>query len=94
MMKIKFNQLRDLYNNICIRIEEYEDAIKKLLDITDTDSNEKSIIEEAVNKEGNEPVQILINRLNSLYRDLNRIENSEIDVEIDEQLLKYINTTL
>lgn len=89
-MKLKFGQIRDLYNNICIKIEEYEDAIKKLLDLTDVDSSNKGIIEEAVSKENNEPVQMLINRLNVLYRDLSKIENSELDANLDDELLRYL----
>ncbi|WP_139904384.1 hypothetical protein [Clostridium thermarum] len=90
-MKLKFGQIRDLYNNICIKIEEYEEAIKKLLDITGVDPNNKGIIEEAVAKESNEPVQMLINRLNTLYRDLSKIENSEFEAALGEDLLKYLD---
>ncbi|MDP4087973.1 MAG: hypothetical protein Q8930_01730 [Bacillota bacterium] len=89
-MKLKFGQIRDLYNNICIKIEEYEEAIKKLLDITMVDSSNKGIIEEAVSKENNEPVQMLINRLNVLYRDLSKVENSEFEANLDDGLLRYL----
>lgn len=89
-MKLKFAQIRDLYNNICIRIEEYEEAIKKLLDITADDADNKGVIEEAVSKENNEPVQMLINRLNVLYRDLSKIENCYFDVDLGEDLLQYL----
>lgn len=90
-MKLKFGQIRDMYNNICIKIEEYEEAIKKLLDITVVDPNNKGIIEEAVSKESNEPVQMLINRLNVFYKDLSKIENSEFEANLGDDLLKYLD---
>lgn len=90
-MKLKFGQIRDMYNNICIKIEEYEEAIKKLLDITVEDPNNKGIIEEAVSKENNEPVQMLINRLNVFYKDLSKIENSEFEANLGDDLLKYLD---